>query len=79
MPRRALRQAERSALYGAIVTPPPPPPIVLAEARGPKAQTALEREGREARRTTTPAPKARRRGPRGRFDQVEIATPDARE
>ena len=72
MYRRALRCAERSELYGAIIDPPPPPPIVLAEANGPPALTAFQREQLVARKHTIPAPKCRRRGPRGRLFHREL-------
>jgi hypothetical protein len=69
---RALRQSERSDFYGSILEPRATPAI-LAAADARPAETAAEREARESRRKTTPAPRGRRPGPRGRgFDLDEI-------
>jgi hypothetical protein len=74
-----MRASERPGYYGRILDPPPPPPSVLAAARAPGALTALEADERERRRATTPAPKARRRGPIGRRDELPFHDEQAHE
>jgi len=60
-----MRASERSAFYGLLLEPPRATPSVLSAAKARCAETTTERDDREARRTTRPAPKGRRRGPRG--------------
>ncbi|MDB5042190.1 MAG: hypothetical protein JWN27_2916 [Candidatus Eremiobacteraeota bacterium] len=65
MRRRAPRQSERSDDYERLLQPPRATPAILAAATAPAAETSEQRAQREANRKTRPAPKARRRGPRG--------------
>ncbi|MGD0053596.1 MAG: hypothetical protein ABSD03_17465 [Vulcanimicrobiaceae bacterium] len=69
---RAPRQSERSAYYGVLLEPPKPTPAILAAASAPAAQTAVQHDELEARKTTRPAPKSRSKAPRGRsFDDAQ--------
>jgi hypothetical protein len=72
MGRRAPRQSERSDFYRVILEPPPPPPAILAAASAAPAKTSDQHAEQLARKKTVPAPKGRRRAPRGRRDD-EIA------
>ncbi|MDB5069599.1 MAG: hypothetical protein JWM87_710 [Candidatus Eremiobacteraeota bacterium] len=73
-----MRASERSDFYGWVLDPPPSLAIVR-DAHGRKAETAVEADARERRRKTMPAPKGRRRGPRGRVDDVAFHDEPTRE